>query len=150
MALTVSAVNACDASLWLDDATGIQQDISGSSNVVDLNFDQNIADYTAFQNEWPGRMCCGKDASFTVTVIYSRTNNEAYDVIKNWYFGTASCTARSFSLYLPDKDVGSDFYTAEVLLENFTFTADRGEAGPIMVTATLLPHGTVTLSTAVT
>jgi len=145
VAQTTTAFNACDVSIWLDDSTNTLRELSGSSNSVEANFDHDIGEYVTFDSKWPNRLECGKDASFTLNIICSETANEAWDIIKDWYFA-ASPGARTFRFYMPDKNVGSDRFSCEARIQNFTFTGDRSEPGPIMVTATLLPDGEVTHS----
>jgi len=148
MPLTSTAINACDASLWLENSSGTQGNISGSSNSADLNFDNEIGEYLVFGQQWPGRLECGKDASFTLNILFTTAADEGFDVIKTWYHVAGKPGLRTFQIFVPDKEVGSDYWLAEVLIANYSFTADRGEAGPIMVSVELLPSGAVTHSTA--
>jgi len=149
MAATTTARNACDVSVWLDDATGVQRDISGSANSVDFNFTQEIGEFVVFGDHWTHRLCCGKDGNFSLNVVYTTTVNEGWDVVKNWLFGT-ECERRTFTVYIPNKNVGSDMFQAEVIWDNITWTTDRGDAGPIMVTVSLPADGEVTHTTAAT
>ena len=148
MAQTTTAVNACDAAVWLDDAAGVQRDISGSSNVVTINFDNDIGEVQTFGSNWKIRLECGQDASFEIVAVYSTTTNEAVDILKNWFFGTRG--DRSLSIYIPDKDVGSDHYSAEVKLDDWEFTASHDDPAAIAVTMRLLPNRAVTWTTAST
>ena len=145
MARTTTAVNGCDVSVWLDDATNTLRDISGSSNNVELNFDHDVEAYVTFQSKWPGRLECGKDATWTLHVIYSETANEGFDILKNWFFAS-SPGKRTCRVYTPDKNVGSDRYSGEFRIDSLNWSSDRATAGPTMVTAVLLPDGEVTHS----
>jgi hypothetical protein len=149
MAQTTTAISACDVGIWLDDDAGTQQDISGSSNEVDMAFEQNIGEFVTFGSRWPVRQECGKDASFTVQIVYSSAADEAFDILKTWFFSNTP-GQRTLSVYIPDKNVGSDHFTCEVRIASFNFTPSRGEAGPIIVSAELLPDGEVTHTTAST
>lgn len=146
MAATTTAINACDASVWLDNASGTAKDMSGSSNVMDMNFDKEIGEFKPFQSRWKTRLECGKDAEFTLTAAYSTATDEALDILKNWFFA-ADPNARTLKVYLPDKNVGSDVYSCECRLKSLKIPADSKEAGPIMVTAVFVPDGAVTLTT---
>lgn len=146
MPFTSTAINACDVDLFLENASGTQVAIGGSSNSVDINFDNEIGEYMTFGHQWPGRLECGKDASFTINVVYSSAADEGFDIIKNWYHTAGKPGDRTLQIYVPDKNVGSDYWLAQVKIANYSFTADRGEAGPIMVSAELLPNGAVTHS----
>ena len=145
MALTTTAVSACNVSIWLDNATSVATDISGSSNSVDLEFTLNLGEVNAFQNQWPVRQECGKDASISLEILYTETAEEAFDIIKDWYFA-ANPGARQLTIYIPDKNVGSDKYECQARLESFSFTAESGEPNPIMVSVSLKPDGELTHS----
>ena len=145
MTQTTSAFNACDASIWLDDATGTLRDISGSSNNTEVNFDHDVEAFVTYQSKWPKRLECGKDAQFTLHVIFSEDANEGHDILKDWFFAAAP-GARSLSIYLPDKNVGSDHFSCEARIKSYNFSADRGTAAPIMGVAVLLPDGAVSHS----
>lgn len=145
MATTSTSFNSCDASVWLDDSGGTPRDISGSSNQLDVNLDHELGDFVVFQDKWPQRLECGKDATFTLRVVTSTTANEAWDVLKDWYFATAPGD-RTFTFYMPNKNVGSDKFECQARIENLTWTIDRSEPSAILVTATLRPDGAVTHS----
>lgn len=149
MALTTTAINACNAAVWLDDATGTPRDISGSTNGVTMNFEMELGALEAFGTQWRTRLDCTKDASFDFTLIYSTATNEAVDVLKNWFFA-ASPGGRTCSIYLPTKDIGSDMYQFEARLESWSVPATAADASPIAVSMTVRPDGAVTHSTAAT
>jgi len=149
MVQTTSVINACDISLWLDDDANTLQDISGSSNQIDMNFDLDLGTFQSFQSRWPKRLECGKDAQFTLQVAYSTTADEAFDILKQWYFATPA-GERTINIFMPDKNVGSDKFSGEVRIKNLSWTATGGEADPILVTATLLPSGEIAHTTAAT
>ncbi len=143
MAKTTTAANACNGSIYLDNAAGVLTDISGSSNSVTISITDDFGTASVFQNEWPIRKQCGKDASFDLKVVFSTTATEAYQILKNWKLASPEGT-RTLNIYVPSKNVGSDKWVAEVYIESMEIPMDRGEAGPIMVSAKLLPDGAVT------
>lgn len=149
MAQTTTHVNACDASIWLDNSAGTLKDISGSSNSITMNFTREVGELRTFQVKWPVRLGCGKDATFTLRAVYSTATDEAMDILKNWYFA-GDPGSRSLHVYIPDKNVGSDHYYGEVTIASFNFNADPTEPGPIAVEAELLPDGAWALTTAST
>lgn len=149
MAQTTTHVNACDASIWLDNASGTPVDISGSSNSITMNFSRELGELVTFQQKWPVRLGCRKDAEFTLRVVYSTATDEGMDILKNWYFANDP-GSRSLHVYIPDKNVGSDHYYGEVTIGSFNFNADPTEPGPIAVEANLMPDGAFTLTTAST
>jgi len=149
MAQTTTKINACDASVWLDTAAGVLTDISGSSNGVDLSFTREIGELRTFQSKWPVRMGCGKDVEVTLRVIYSTATAEGAHILKNWFFQSTPAS-RSFHLYLPSKNVGSDHYYGEMALGDMSFNADPTEPGPILIEATLMADGEFSYTVATT
>lgn len=146
MALTTTAVNGCDAGIYLDDSAGTPVDIGGSTNGITLNFTQNVAELRAYGSKWPTRLSCGKDATVNLVVIYSETADEGLDILKDWFFAS-SPGSRTLTIYLPDKNVGSDKYSGEFVIQDFSIPSTAGEAAPIAVAATLLCNGEVTMVT---
>ena len=147
MAQTTTSVNACDVALWIDNASGTLKDCSGSSNAVTMNFTKNIGDLRTFQQTWPVRLSCGKDGTFNLVAVYSTATDEAADILKNWYFAANEPALRTVKVYIPDKNVGSDVYAGEFVMESLDIPASSGEAGPIQLTAVLRPSGEFTLTT---
>ena len=148
-AITTTAVNACDAGVWLDNAAGTLIDIGGSTNKVDLEFKHELGAHRAFGTKWQKRLECGKDASFTVAAIYSTTATEASSCIETWYHAV-SPGARTLKVYIPKKNVGAHVYSMEVRIESYKFTADVNDPAAIMMTSVFLPDGEVTYGTAAT
>ena len=146
MAQTETAINACDVDIELDDDAGAEKSIKGSSNSLAMNFDKDIKPFRTFGSRWPKRLECGKDASFTLGAVYSSAADEAFDLLKTWYF-EADPGARTLNVYIPKKNVGADFYTGEFRLKSMTWSLSPDEAGPVMVQAVLEPSGAVSIST---
>ena len=149
MSATPSAVNSCDAGVWLDDDAGTPKDISGSSNQATLDFSNEVEAFRVFGDKWPRRLECGKDARFRLRLVYSTGSDEAVDILKTWFFATTPGN-RTLTVYVPDKNVGSDRYQAEVKIESWSGTLDRADAGPVMVDLNLVPDGAVTHSISAT
>ena len=153
MAATTTAVNACDCEIWLDDAGGVARDISGSMSKFSFGFSQKLGEYEVFTDGWMYRLCCGRDVTFTLNIVYTMAANEGMDIIRNWCLsatGATSCAPRTLTLYIPDKNVGSDRIQAEVKWESMDADVDRGVPGPIPVTLVVKSTGAVTHSTAAT
>src|SRR5512139_574153 len=145
MTQTTTAVNACDVAIWLDNAAGTQKDISGSTNTASMEFTNQLGAVRTFGTRWMTRLECGKDATFALSVTYTTATDEAIDILKNWYFNNPG--NRTLTIYIPDKNVGSDVYECEARLESLDIPVESGSADPILVTATLKPNGEVTLTT---
>jgi hypothetical protein len=140
MPLTGTAQNFCDVSIWLDDINGTQRNISGSSNSIGLDLNNNLGEIWAFGTEWPTRLECGKDATINLDVIYSTAANEGKDILLAWFFAIKS-GLRTFTFYAPNKNVGSDMFFCEARLESLSFSGAAGGADPVMVSAVLKPDG---------
>ncbi|MFA5714360.1 MAG: hypothetical protein WC998_01295 [Candidatus Paceibacterota bacterium] len=149
MAQTTTDITACDVSVWLDNLAGVAKDISGSSNSVDLSFSKVIGELRTFQTRWARRQECGKDCVWTLMIVYSTTTDEAWHILKNWFFSSAP-NLRTCTVYAPDKNIGSDMLSGEFRLQDLKWTLSSGNADPVSVTATLVPSGEVTLSTVAT
>jgi len=143
MALTTTAISACNVSIWLDDVSSIAHDISGSSNSCAIELTLNLGEVNAFQNQWPVRQECGKNASIDLEILYTEAANEAFDILKDWYFAN-NPGARQMTIYIPDKNVGSDKFEFQARLESLSWTVEAGVADPIMVSASLRPDGEFT------
>jgi hypothetical protein len=146
---TSTPINACDVAIVLADDSGSDQDISGSSNEVEISLEQTLGEYNVFGDRWAGRMACGKNGSVSMQVVYTSAADEAFDLLKQWYFATTPGT-RALSIYIPDKNVGSDHFSGNFHLASLSWTSSRGEAGPIMVSAELQPDGEISHSTSST
>src|SRR5512139_865315 len=140
MSQTTTYVNACDASVWLDNSSGTPTDISGSSNSIPMEFVQVIGELSTYQQKWPVRLSCRKDATFTLGAVYSTASDEAVDILNDWFWST-SPGLKTLTVYVPDKNVGSDKYSGEVVLESLAIPVTADEASPINVTAVLRPSG---------
>jgi hypothetical protein len=149
MAQTTTHVNACDASLWLDNAAGTPVDISGSSNSISMNFTRELGELVTYQQKFPVRLGCRKDFEATLRVVYSTAADEGMDVLKNWYFANDP-GSRTLHVYIPDKNVGSDHYYGEVTIGSLSFNPDPSDPSPIPVEANLMSDGEITLTTAAT
>ena len=140
MTESTTIINACDASVWLDNASGVLKDISGTTNNLTLALSRNVGATPVFGSRWPRRKMCGNDCQVDFTILYSTAGDEAMDILKDWIMGTVD-DARSFVVYLPDKNVGSDKYYGEFVLESLNIPATAGEGKPIEVTGRLLVDG---------
>lgn len=147
MTQTTTAINGCDAAIWCDDDSGTLKDISGSSNEFALDLKINVGATPTFGSRWPKRLMCGRDASLKLVVVYTTAADEGADIIKSWALQQTDPGPRTIKLYVPDKNVGSDVYSGEWVLESASWDVKAGEAAPLTIEATLLPDGAVTLAT---
>lgn len=146
MAQTTTAISSCAVEVWLDNtAGGVLTNISGSSTEIVPRFTQTLGDYHPRASDWPSRLDGGKDAGIRLNVVYSTTAAEGWDILKDWWF-TAPPGARTLTWYAPDKTAGADMFSGEWRIRDLRWTHGAGSAGPVVVTADLVPDGEVTQS----
>lgn len=148
MPVTSTAINGCDAVIYLDNASGVAVNISGMANEFNMELNKDLGEFKVFGNAWRWRLECGKDASVDLSVVYSRDVDGALDILRDWYFNGSG--ARTLELNLPNESIGADKYQLEAMLENLSIPTVSDEAGPIMVSATLKPNGPVLWSVVTT
>lgn len=146
MPQTNSQINACDAVIKLQTVSGNLMDISGSSNEVSMDLTNDVGQLTTFQARFPVRSSCKSDATINLRVIYTMSQAEAMQILKDWYFNHHG-TIRRIQIYLPDDDAGSDMYQFDVILASLNIPVQSSDANPILVSAVLNPSGAFTLST---
>jgi hypothetical protein len=146
MAQTTTAIDACNAVVFLDNVGGTPTDISGSTNRVKTSLGQDLGRYHAHGGDWPNRLDGEKDGSFVLTVLYTTAAGEAFEILRDWYFAS-SPGARTIRIDAPDSSVGSDRYSGEVRLEDLRWSLAADVGGPVMVTARLMPDGEITHAT---
>jgi hypothetical protein len=142
MAQTSTARNSCNVKIWIDNGAGLV-DISGSAASAELSPASTIGEFVVFGSTWTGRLVCGKDIPLSLEIVYSTAADEGYDIISNWWWGGDYDDPRAVRIQIPDNLAGSEQIDGNFVLENFTIPLDRGEAGPIMVSVSLLPTGEV-------
>lgn len=143
--LTTTAQNSCDAEVWIDNSAGTPKNVSGSSTSVQHSASSEIGEFKTFANRWKVRLACGQDLPLKISIVYSTAADEGWAILKEWFF-TSRSAARTVTTYMPTKNVGSDVIEGEFLLQDMEWTLDSAEAGPVVVSASLIPTGEVTLS----
>jgi len=143
MPQTTTAVNACDASIWIDNASGVLTDVSGSSNTINMSFAEQVGAVRNFGTRWEILLTCGLSAKFGFTAVYSTSATEAKAILLDWFFNKPG-TNKTLKVYLPKKDVGADVYTAEVKLVTMPITVQAATAEPMQISCELQPDGAVT------
>lgn len=138
---TSSAFTACDAVIELSDGT-VLQDISGSTNTVDANFENQIGEFRVFGTQWKQRIQCGKDASFSIKGVATTGVAEIREIIDEWFFQGSG--PRDFQFSAEGDSAGDVRYSASVVLKSYKFGLDSGSADPVMYSIELAPNGEVT------
>lgn len=150
MAETTSAINACKAQVEIDDGTGSLTDISGSANSFTIDVSRELGDYRTFDGNWVRRLACKKDGGITLNLLYTTSANEAWDLLKDWFFNASGDEKRTIRLTSENGESGADQYEAEVYVESFSIPFEVSEAGPVQISASLMPDGAISLSSLAT
>lgn len=144
MAQTTTSESACNVVIAIDDDGGVLTDASGSTNQVDMEFTVNDGSTTTFDGDFEITKVCGKSATMSLTIVYSTTADEAWDLVKGWYHEYDGAS-RSVRIDIPNSDAGNDRYLGEWTLLNYSLPLSSSEAGPIVVSANLKNDGEVLL-----
>lgn len=149
MAATETAINACDVVVHLETHDQVLHDISGSSNRVEFAFTRDLQEFSVFGQTWKQRMGCKLDGTVNLAVVYSGAALEGWAVLKDWWFNYPT-EHRRLRVMIPDDSIGSDDFDGEFILSSLNVPSDASQAGPIVVTATLMQTGGVTLGVVAT
>lgn len=144
MAQSTTMKGARNCEIQVDDG-GSLQDVSGSSNVVNLNYELLSGEVYTFDGDWrkvfPGK----KKWSGDVNAIYSETATQALDVLWDALHAAA---ATSISISPDGGDTGDWEWTGEVLFTNVSIPLDGTDANPILCSFTFEGDGELTKGTA--
>lgn len=134
MAQTTTAVNACNAVIKVDKSNGAATDVSGSANVVRMRFRNRYSQWKHYDSDKQTRVLIGQELQADITVLYSTTDDEGLDILRDWCTGALTGTdARTLTVYIPDDGEGSDYYQAEVVPINWGTGLEAKEGGPVEV-----------------
>lgn len=142
MTQTTTAIIATDVVVQIDKTGDVLTDISGSSNKLEMTYENTIAEGATFGSLWLIRKVTGKDAPLTLTIIYSTASDEAWDIAKDWFFG-GDDSARSVQIDVPDSTAGNDRFSGEYILENASVSPEPRSSDLVMVTLSLKPSAAV-------
>lgn len=138
MTQTTTAINACNVKIFVDDADGNPQDVSGSSNQSSLGFSRQMGSAFTFDGDYPIRIECKKDASLEISALYTRQDGEARDIFESWYEDGGR---RTVTIYPYGQDTGNRYYTGEWRLEELNIPLDGSDPNPVVLTITCVPDG---------
>ena len=142
MAQSTSVINARNCEIKVDDGiAGALTDISGSSNVVNLNCELAAGETYTFDGDWRAVFAGKKKWSGSVQACYSETDGEAFDIL--WTDWAAAGTV-SVSISPDGGDVADWLWTGEVLVTAAPIALDAGDANPILVDYTFEGDATLT------
>lgn len=148
MAQTTTAINACGAAVEIDNLGGTPTLVSGSATTATLTTSIDTATGVTFDGDWNFRLQCKKDGSLEISAMWTTTTDEARELLETWFATVNPIGARTVSVYPNGKVTGQRQYTGEFVLTELTIPITAGEAGPIVVSATLEPDGAITFGTA--
>lgn len=144
MAATQTAFNACNAAIIAADNLGVDHDISGTVNKVEVSLTRDVKDYVVFgdANHW--RLSCKKDGQVTIDIVASKDTFGGLNILSDWY---DRGDFRHFRAMAPSSAIGSKSVEGYFLVTDLKMPMDAADAGPIMISATLVPNGPITIST---
>ncbi len=143
MVQTNTQISACDVVIKAQTTEGDMLDISGSSNSVNIRFLQPTGQLRTFGSRFFIRQQCGKDAEVAISAVYTTSDREAMEWLKDWYFNHPS-TSRKVEVYAPDDEAGSDKFTFTLFLEDLSVPLESGNADPVLCPANFKPTGEFT------
>lgn len=150
MTVTSTTIAATNCGIWLDNAAGTLTDISGSTNSVTITPEHGVADWRVFGSAWHQRKVIGKSVTMAIKAVYTTDAAEVTKLLENWWSG-GNDAARTMTVYVPDKNVGSGVYSGEFVLSSPPVVTLDAEADDVVrVDAELQSHGAVTFGTAAT
>jgi hypothetical protein len=130
MAQTTTKIAACNAVVEIDNTAGSVVNISGSTNKADLSLSKDIGEGTTFEGDYKLRTECKRDASLSISIIWSTALGEARDLLEEWFDLGGS---RTISVYPNGTTIGSRFYTGEWKLSGLSIPIDSSSADPIKI-----------------
>jgi hypothetical protein len=137
MPTTSTARNSIACKIELDDETGTLRDISGSANEISHDFERQLGDFNVFGDYATYRLQGVEDETVEITILYTTATNEGFDILRRWRESRGLRTLKWTPLGT------GEYWQGEFLLESFNVPVKVDEAKPIMVKATLKPHGAV-------
>lgn len=140
MVQTTSAINACNVYIELDNESGTPVDISGAANNASLEFTRQVGSAFTFDGDYPIRIECKKDASLSLDVIYTYLDDEARELLEDWYNAGGR---RTVSIYPYGQDTGNRYYTGEWRIESLSIPLQADSADPVVVSCALIPDGAI-------
>ena len=144
MPTTTTAVNAAGVKITLTDETATARDISGSLNKASLKFKNDLGEFGVFGDSATYRAERLVDCEAELTIVFSTTANEGFDVLKRWQQARGK---RTLVIDVPVSQTGGDRYTGAFFLADLDLPLSAEESKPIMVTANLKASGPVTRTT---
>lgn len=144
MPATTTAVNAAGCKISLADETSTMRDISGSLNKAEIKFKNDLGEFGVFGDSATYRTERLVDAEVELTIVFSTTANEGFDILKRWQ---ALRGRRQLIVDVPVSSTGADRYTGNFRYSDLNIPLNAEESKPIMVTANLKADGPVTRST---
>jgi len=141
MSQSTSVFNACNAVIKLADASSVLQDISGETNEVSIELENQLSEYYTFGGAYPGRLECKRDGSVEFSVYGSTAATEALRLIQGWYHTTRG--NRNIQIDPNGSGIGNDRYTGAMKLEKYSVPLKADDGTPVLVKASLKADGGV-------
>lgn len=130
-------INACDVVIHLETHDQVLHDISGQTNRVEFQFSRDLQEFSVFGQTWKVRMGCKLDGTLNIAIAFTADNLEGWAILKDWWFNYPT-EHRRCRVMIPDASIGSDDLDGEYVISSISLPVDSSQAGPIIVTATLM------------
>lgn len=133
-----------DAVIKIDNSGGTPVDISGNANTLSITGTRQNSEYYNFASDNANVIEGGKSQTVTLQVIVSDTQDEAYDLLADWW-ESAGGGERTVTIQYPDATAGSYQLVGEAVLTSFNYgDFEAGSAEPMMIEATMMISGGIT------
>ncbi len=140
MAQTTTHIAACNAIVEVDNTGGTPTDISGSANTASIAFTRDIGEGTTFTGDFKLRTECKRDASLSLSALWTTAVGEARDLLEEW-FDTGG--KRTIAIYPNGKVIGSRYYSGEFRLSSADIPIDSNSADVIKIDFEAVADGPV-------
>ncbi len=140
MAQTTTHISACNAVVEVDNVAGAPTNISGSANTASIAFTRDIGEGTTFEGDFKLKTECKRDATLSLSVLWSTAVGEARDLMEEWFDLGGK---RTIAIYPNGKIIGSRFYSGEFRLASADIPVDSNSADVIKMDFEAMSDGPV-------
>lgn len=145
MACPNAPQTALNVVVKIDNAAGTPVDVSNAVTTFEFGFENTMAEFRSFGNQWKCRAVVGKDAPLSMSGIVTGNDAEVFGLLRGWFFDGVD-SARTISVEQPDANPGGDTFSGEYLLNTLTLPGDAEADDFQRWSAEFMPTGTVSHS----
>lgn len=141
MTTTITAINACNATIKIDNAAGTLTNISGSIIKSSLRVESELGVFKVFDDSWHYRLEGGRNWEATIDALYTMSASEGFALLRDWWLGNRGTRTLSIS-------DGTNTYLGEVVIQSITIEKPADDATPVRAVVKLLGHGAIDIERA--